>query len=93
MATGEHNDPPPLSALRNLGPKSARMLAAAGIASVDELRVLGAAEAYRRVRLANADGVSLNMLWALQGALLDMDWRELPEEIKAALRAEAEDVQ
>jgi len=79
-----------LSKLRNIGPKSARMLAAAGIDSIEALRTLGAAEVYRRVRLTNPDGVSRNMLWALQGALMDMDWRDLPDEIKAALQAEIE---
>jgi len=82
--------PSDLTQLRNIGDKSARLLAAAGIISVDDLRAIGSAEAYRRVRLANPDGVTLNMLWALQGALLDVDWRELPGEIKVTLKNEVE---
>jgi len=78
--------PSDLTQLRNIGDKSARLLAAAGIISVDDLRAIGSAEAYRRVRLANP----LNMLWALQGALLDVDWRELPGEIKVTLKNEVE---
>jgi len=30
------------------------------------------------------------MLWALQGALLDIDWREVPGEIKVTLKDEVE---
>jgi len=79
-----------LARLRNIGEKSARMLAAAGIKTIDDLRAIGAVEAYRRVRLANPDGISLNMLWALQGALLDIEWREVPGEIKVTLKDEVE---
>ena len=77
--------------LANLGPKSCRMLAAAGVRSVRDLRELGAVEAYRRVRAANPSGVSLNMLWALQGALLGLKWTDLPPEMKADLKAQVFD--
>ena len=40
----------PVSALRNLGPKSAKMLAEAGISTLAELRELGAEKAYVRVK-------------------------------------------
>jgi len=33
---------------------------------------------------------SLNALWGLQAALMDIDWRELPEELKDQLRVEVE---
>ncbi len=81
---------PPVSALRNLGPKSAARLAEAGIETEANLRAIGAAAAYRRLRHMRPDSLSLNMLWALQGALLDIDFRELPEEMKAELRREVE---
>ena len=73
--------------LRNLGPASERMLRAAGIRTPSELDELGAVEAYRRVIAAGAHP-SLNLLWAIEGALLDLDWRELPSERKAELRAQ-----
>jgi DNA transformation protein len=65
-----------LAALRNLGPASARMLAEAGIRSVAALRKAGAVEAFRRVRHA-VPRVSLNLLWALEGALTDRAWQDI----------------
>ena len=37
------------------------------------------------VKLAYPDRVSLNLLYALQGALLDLPWNELPLKMKAML--------
>lgn len=79
-----------LGDLRNLGPVSAGWLAAAGIGCREELERLGAAEAFRRVR-ARGFGPTLNLLWALQGAILDLPCNELPGEMKAALRREVEE--
>lgn len=66
--------------LRNLGPRAERWLADAGIHSTEELRRRGALEAYLAVRRAGGTG-SLNMLWALAGALEPWpegrDWREV----------------
>ena len=75
-----------LTSLRNIGPKSASWLESVGINTADELFDLGVEEAYRKVRAAYPDQVSLNMLYALQGALLDLPWNELPEEMKSQLR-------
>lgn len=71
-------------ALRNLGPQSRQMLAAAGIRSVRELQRLGAIAAYQRVR-AIAPRASLNLLYALVGALEDLDWRAVRRTRKLAL--------
>jgi predicted flap endonuclease-1-like 5' DNA nuclease len=62
--------------LRNLGPKSSAALAAAGIHTLTELRRLGAVPAYRRAK-RTVPGVSLNLLYALVGALEGLDWREV----------------
>lgn len=75
-----------LTSLRNIGPKSAAWLESVGIKSTDELFNIGVEQAYRRVRSAYPDQVSLNMLYALQGALLDIPWNELPEDLKSQLR-------
>ena len=75
--------------MRNLGPKSAMMLAAAGIATLDELKELGALRAYLRVKALHPKPVSLNLLWALAAGIEGRDWRDLQPEEKAALRAEA----
>ena len=76
------------STLRNLGPKSAVMLAEAGVRTVEELRELGAVRAYTRVKALRLKSASLNLLWALAAGLEDRDWRELSAEEKASLSAE-----
>jgi DNA transformation protein len=73
-----------LAALPNLGPASAAMLARAGIASPDALRALGAVEAYRRVR-RQSPRASLNLLWALEGALTQRSWQVVAREDRLAL--------
>ena len=77
----------PVSALRNLGPKSAMMLAEAGISTLAELRELGAEKAYVRVKSLRPKFASLNLLWALAAGLEDRDWRELGAAEKASLLA------
>lgn len=78
-----------ISDLRGLGPASARMLASADIESEADLRALGAAEAFARVRLVADPAASLNLLYALHAALADVDWRTLPDELKQSLKAQA----
>lgn len=68
--------------LLNIGPKSSQWLASVGIQSEDDLRKLGAVEAYRRVKMLYPDRVTLNLLWGLQGALLGIHWNLLPQAMK-----------
>jgi len=49
-------------------------LAAAGLHRFQDLQALGAVEAWRRARAA-APRVSLNLLWALEGALTGQPWQ------------------
>ena len=78
----------PVSSLRNLGPKSAMMLAEVGVRSVDELREIGAVKAYARVRQIRTRGASLNLLWSMAAGLEDRSWNDLSTDEKAALLAE-----
>lgn len=48
----------------------------------------GSVEAYRRVKALYPHRISLNMLWGLEAALLGIRWDQLPDEIKANLRAQ-----
>jgi DNA transformation protein len=82
-------DPTRLRDLRNLGPASERMLVAAGITTPDELDRLGSVEAYQRA-IAAGGHPSLNFLWSLDAALLDVDWRDLPPDRKSLLRRQVE---
>ncbi|HTW74873.1 MAG TPA: TfoX/Sxy family protein [Steroidobacteraceae bacterium] len=66
--------------LRNLGTRSERMLARIGVHSAEELRHRGAVRAFYELRRAGISP-SLNMLWALAGALEPWPegrhWREV----------------
>ncbi len=70
--------------LLNLGEKSERMLAAAGIETVAQLQKLGAVQAYLQVR-DSGEPVSLNLLYALEGALSNTHWNRLPADVREAL--------
>ncbi|HZW23799.1 TfoX/Sxy family protein [Noviherbaspirillum sp.] len=78
-----------LSDLRNLGPKSAEMLAAAGIRTPDALAERGALDAFIALKQAGLPA-SLNLLWALEGALSDRDWRTVARDDKLRLLTELE---
>lgn len=80
-----------IARLRNLGPASERMLAAAGITEVARLRELGAAAAFAAAADAEPHA-SRNLLWALEGALTDTDWRRIPPERRRALELEVDAV-
>ena len=65
---------PALTELLNLGPKSRQMLQVAGIHTEAQLRKLGSVAAYARVKQSGAPA-SLNLLWALEGALTGLPWQ------------------
>jgi DNA transformation protein and related proteins len=75
--------------LKNLGMASVNILRAVGINTYTELKHIGAVEAYRRIKARDIN-VSKVMLYALEGALLDMHWNELSPALKASLVFEAE---
>lgn len=66
--------------LRNLGTKAESMLAQIGVYTAEQLRRRGAVRAFAELRRAGATS-SLNMLWALAGALEPwpegQHWREV----------------
>lgn len=68
---------PPLK-MRNIGPKSAAWLRQVGLHTPDDLHAAGAIDAFMRVRRAGFKP-SLNLLYALEGALQDCHWQEIPE--------------
>lgn len=76
--------------MRNIGPKSSEWLASVGIYSLDDVADIGVVETYLRVKSAYPDKVSLNLLYGLQAALLDIPWNELPPDIKAELKNQVE---
>lgn len=79
-----------ISELYNLGPKSELHLAEVGINSAQDLRGVGAAQAYVRLRAHLKFRTSLNLLYALDGALTDTHCIELCTERKLELQLEVE---
>jgi len=81
--------------LRNIGPKLATKLVDAGIDSPEKLRRLGAKQAFKKMYAAGDSYGDFNAayLYALEGAVRDCDWLEIPEEIKQEYKAYARDLQ
>jgi TfoX/Sxy family transcriptional regulator of competence genes len=70
--------------IRNVGPKSAAWLRQVGVRTHADLLRLGAVEAFMKVKRAGFRP-SLNLLYALAGAIEDCHWAELSDERKSAL--------
>ena len=70
--------------IRNIGPKSMAWLRQTGIRSLDELKAAGALPAYVRIKRAGFKP-SLNLLYAMEGAILGCHWQELPAERRSEL--------
>jgi DNA transformation protein len=77
----DHNN---LIELKNLGSTSVNILHAVGINSYEDLKKAGPVEVYLRIQKRNIN-VSKVMLYALQGALLDVHWNQLKPELKQQL--------
>ncbi len=75
--------------LRNIGPKSAAWLRQVGLRTQEDLVAAGPVDAFMRVKRAGFKP-SLNMLYALEGALQDCHWQEVPEARRAELVAAVE---
>jgi DNA transformation protein len=79
------------SSLRNIGPKSAAWLRQVGLRSAQDLAEVGAVQAFAKIRRAGFKP-SLNLLYSLEGALLDCHWHDVPEERRQQLLAELEQI-
>jgi DNA transformation protein len=78
--------------LQGLGPASAAMLSRAGIATAEALRALGAVQAFAAVKRAG-EPASLNLLWALEGALTGRHWRDVARTERTRLLLALDDVE
>ena len=79
----------PALKLRNIGPKSAAWLRQVGLRTHEDIANAGAVDAFMRVKRAGFRP-SLNLLYALEGALADCHWQEVPEARRLVLIAELE---
>ena len=75
--------------LPNFGPKSQQILAQAGIRTVEQLRNLGSVRAYLQVK-QHGGNASLNLLWALEGALSGQHWQVVAKQERLRLLMELE---
>jgi DNA transformation protein and related proteins len=73
--------------LRNIGPVGEGWLAEIEVHTAADLRAMGAVEAWRRLRFFIGPHVNLMALIALEAALLDIHWRDLPVARRAELKA------
>ncbi len=79
-----------ISRLRNLGPKSESWLNAVGIFTREDLERMGSVVTYKLVQQHDF-APSINLLYALEGALRDVHWTDLTLEDRQRLRAAVAD--
>lgn len=72
--------------MKNIGPRSRQWLAAVGIYTIDDLRRAGSITTYKILKERYPRKVSLNLLWGLEAAIRDVDWREFTETDKEELK-------
>ena len=75
--------------LKNLGMASVNILHAVGVHNYDDLKNLGSVETYCRIKDRGIH-VSKVMLYALEGALMDVHWNDLAPELKKRLVQESD---
>ena len=83
-SSAAENEEKSLASVANFGPKSALFLAAAGIKSFKELESFGSVVAFAKVKRVEPKA-SLSLLWALEGALTGLHWREVAKEHRTSL--------
>lgn len=75
-----------LTALPNIGETLADRIIQAGISTPDEIKQLGAAEVFLRVKFVYPDAC-INHLYAIEGAVQNIRWHNLSDERKKELKS------
>ena len=75
--------------IKNIGPKSMAWLRQTGIRTQADLEAAGSLAAYVRIKRAGFKP-SLNMLYAMEGAILGCHWQDIPAERRSELILAAE---
>ena len=81
--------------LRNVGPKLAEKLISAGIDTPEKLRQTGAKKAFE-IMYAEGDAYgdfNAAYLYALEGAIRDCDWLDIPDDLKDEFKRYARELQ
>lgn len=79
----------PAPKLLNIGAKSGAWLRQVGLRTQDDLAAVGSLEAFVRVKRAGFKP-SLNLLYALEGALMGCHWQQVDVGRRAELAAQAQ---
>ena len=74
-----------LSALRNLGKKMEDRLKSVGISTAEELKSVGSKEAFIRLKTLDPKVCTVH-LYSIEGAICDIDYNQLPEDVKKDLK-------
>jgi DNA transformation protein len=78
-----------LSKLKNIGEISEKMLNSIDVFTKEDIEDLGPVTIYFILKSRGFD-VSMNMVYALQGAIMDLRWNELPNDVKNNLIEQVE---
>lgn len=84
----KNNEKNALSDLRNLGPVSQKWLAAVGARTRGDLERLGPVVIYQLLK-QHGYRVAINMVYAIEGALRDVEWNRLPAAVRTRLKTDA----
>ena len=80
-----------LSELRGLGPASVQMLASVGITRAAQLRKANLYQVYAQIKTLNPR-TSINLLYAMMGAVDDVDWRDVAKDRRTEVLMRLEDM-
>ena len=77
-----------LTTLRNIGEAMEKKLKSVGIFTAEELKTMGSKAAFSKLKsnYPNDKAMSLVHLYALEGAITDTEFNQLPEEVKQCLK-------
>ena len=80
-----------LTSMRNIGKEMEKKLKSVGICSAEELTEIGGKEAFFRLKMRYPN-VCLVHLYTLQGAVDNIEYNQLPDEVKRDLKSFSDDL-
>ncbi|EGU36235.1 hypothetical protein VIBRN418_14988 [Vibrio sp. N418] len=89
-STQAKTKPTRIKDLPNLRLATERMLKKAGIESVENLEQVGSVQAYKAIQASHDTQVSLELLWALEGAIKGTHWSVVPQARRQELMSSLE---
>ncbi len=74
-----------LRKLPNIGPEVGRQLNEAGVHTLEQLKEKGAKQAWLDIKAID-ESACINRLYGLEGAIRNMRWHNLPDDVKKGLK-------